>query len=187
MSLYRIARFSSLFFLLFLVCASPTSAQAQEPAPDSDANCITCHEHRYFLYDEGKYYIIFEAPMHCVYCHGGQTDSYNAKIAHEGMSLYPTNNQARRCQDCHPEDYLARVKTFTELAGIDPQHLVIPTAIPTSQYLPPSSPPPDLASVRWSSLGILNQAGLMLTAIGLVFIGILAYRCWKADCLMKIG
>ena len=90
--------------------------------------------------------------MHCVYCHGGRTDSYNAKVAHEGMALYPTSGHAHRCQECHPEDYQARVKTFTELAGIDPQHLVIPTAIPPIQNPPPPARPPPwrvFAGAAW--------------------------------------
>ena len=185
MTRHRIARMTSIFFLLIMSFPLPAVVQAQEQPPDTDANCVACHEHRYFLYDEGKYYIIFEAPMHCVYCHGGRTDSYLAKAAHEGMALYPTDNQAQRCQACHSDDYISRVKTFTELAGIDPAHLVIPTIAPSEAGIPAASPPGNLARLRWSSLGILNQVGLGLVAVGLIFIAIMAYRCWKADCLAK--
>ena len=52
---------------LLLLPASP--ARAQEPTPENDANCVACHTHEYYLNDNGKWFCLCEAPMHCVYCH----------------------------------------------------------------------------------------------------------------------
>ena len=89
--------------IVILFLPRTISAQTQEPVPENDANCVACHEHQYYLYDQGKWFCLCEAPMHCVYCHSGRTDSSVKEIAHEGLVLYPTRDQATRCQTCHSE------------------------------------------------------------------------------------
>jgi hypothetical protein len=51
--------------------------------------------------------------------------------AHEGLVLYPTRDQAARCQECHPEDYMQRVVTFETVAGVSstPQPVITAKAV----------------------------------------------------------
>lgn len=176
------------FFLgvaaLFLFQWKP--AVAQEPTPQNDANCVSCHEHRYYLYDSGKYYCLCKASMHCVYCHGGRTDSYDAKVAHEGMVLYPTRHEAEQCRECHEEDYLSRVIAFEKAAGLNSASQLLITATPgaTTQSLaqkPYLAVPVELPG-RFEDWQIVVLGLLALTFLGVCILG---YRCWKADCLFK--
>ncbi len=167
---------------LFLSPAVPT--HAQEPTPENDANCVSCHTHRYLLYDEGKWYCLCDAPMHCVYCHSGRTDSLVKEVAHEGLVLYPTRDHAIRCQSCHTEDYINRVVKFSTVGGISSTPLPILTATPdkSSTWFGATTSP---LQVRFSQLSNWRLAGLASLGIGLILIAIMAYRCWKADCLAK--
>jgi hypothetical protein len=170
--------------IFLLLCAVP--AHAQEPAPENDANCVACHEHQYYLYDSGKWFCLCDAPMHCVYCHGGRTDSQVEEIAHEGLVLYPTRNHAERCQTCHTEDYMSRVVTFETVAGVSSTPLPIITATPiklasTLVEEPPANP----LLLRLSQLEPWRSAGLGVISVALVGIIIFGYRCWKADCLSQ--
>ncbi len=178
-----------LFSLAGLLLLPAALAQAQEPTPtpENDANCVSCHEHQYYLYDSGKWFCLCEAPMHCVYCHGGRIDSYNEDVAHEGLVLYPTRNHAERCQTCHTEDYMSRVVTFETVAGVSNTPIPIITATPVESiavtaHEPPSSP----LLLRLSQLEpwkLVGLGGLGIAMIAVLFFG---YRCWKADCMPKI-
>ena len=168
---------------LLLLPASP--ARAQEPTPENDANCVACHTHEYYLNDNGKWFCLCEAPMHCVYCHAGRTDSVIEEEAHEGLVLYPTRELAERCQTCHPEDYVARVVTFETVAGVSstPQPMITATAVQAAAAVnvqPPASPLHRISQLEpWRLIG-LGGATIALCAI-IIF----GYRCWRADCLVK--
>jgi hypothetical protein len=165
-----------------LLATSP--ALALDPTPGSDANCVSCHENQYYLYDAGKYYCLCEAPMHCVYCHGGRTDSYDKEIAHEGLNFYPTADQAARCRTCHEEDYMARLVKFDAAAGVGPAPLPMATATPGVAAVLPQ-PPSGAAFSRLGRLDPWIQVALGLTAFAMVGVLILGYRCWRLDCLPK--
>jgi hypothetical protein len=169
-----------------LLLPQVNTTHAQEPAPENDANCVACHEHQYYLYDSGKWFCLCDAPMHCVYCHGGRTDSPVEDIAHEGLVLYPTRDQAERCQACHTEDYLSRVVTFETVAGVSSTPIPLITATPmklasTLVEEPPSNP----MLLRLSRFEPWRLAGLGVLIIALAGIMIFGYRCWKADCLVQ--
>jgi hypothetical protein len=162
-----------------------SSVQAQEETPENDANCVSCHEHQYYLYDSGKWFCLCDAPMHCVYCHGGRTDTYVKELAHEGLVLYPTRDHAARCQTCHTEDYMSRAVTFASVAGISSTPRSIITATPDQQ---------DAALIEQQQTSLFFHLGqieawrqVLIGVLVLVFIAIaiLSYRCWKADCLEK--
>lgn len=171
--------------ILFWAQTIPVRAQEPQPTAESDANCVSCHIHEYYVYDSGKWYCLCEAPMHCVYCHSGRTDSYVKEVAHEGLVLYPTRDHAVRCQNCHVEDYMSRVVTFETVAGISqtPLPLVTATAVePVALAEAPSS----LLQLFLSRLDLWQVIGLGILAFGLIVIFIFGYRCWRADCLAKI-
>lgn len=169
--------------LLLLVQTIPASAQ--EVTPENDANCVSCHEHQYYLYDSGKWFCLCDAPMHCVYCHNGRTDTYNKELAHEGLILYPTRDNAERCQSCHPEDYMARVVTFGEVAGISPTPQVIVTATPVISVAMPLEQPPILPWLRLGQIETWRQVVSSILMIALIGVMVFGYRCWKADCLAR--
>lgn len=166
--------------ILLVIWAIP--ARAQEATPETDANCVACHTHQYYLYDSGKWFCLCDAPMHCAYCHGGRTDTTIKEQAHDGLVLYPTRNQAERCQTCHAEDYLSRVVTFDTVAGVSSTPLPIITATPFESATTPVEQQPAML-LRLSQLGPWRLVGLGV--LGIVMIGVLifGYRCWKADCL----
>ena len=170
--------------ILLLPVANPV--HAQESTPENDANCVSCHENQYFLYDSGKYYCLCEAPMHCIYCHGGRTDSYTKEIAHEGMVFYPTADYAARCKNCHTEDYMARVVKFDAVAGIGPEPRPMVTATAIQIVALPAETSPGAPLLYLGQLEPWRQVGLGILAIGMVGIIIFGYRCWKADYLAKI-
>jgi hypothetical protein len=116
--------------LAFLLLPQVIPARAQETTSENDTNCVTCHTHQYYVYDDGKWFCLCDAPMHCVYCHGGRTDTQDKDLSHEGLVLYPTRDHATRCQTCHTEDYLARVVTFETIAGVSSTPHSIITATP---------------------------------------------------------
>jgi hypothetical protein len=171
---------------LLLLPAKPAQAQEPSPTPENDANCVSCHEHQYYLYDSGKWFCLCEAPMHCVYCHGGQTDSYVKDTAHEGLVLYPTRNQAERCQTCHTEDYMSRVVTFETVAGVSNTPVPIITATPVESVVATANEPPsNPLLMRLSQLEpwkLVGLGGLGIVMVAILFFG---YRCWKADCVVK--
>ncbi len=174
-----------LFGALFLQI-TPASAQDPTPTGESDANCVTCHEHQYYVYDSGKWYCLCEASMHCVYCHGGRTDSNVEEVAHEGLVLYPTREHAERCQACHSEDYMSRVVAFESVAGVSPTQIPIITATPVATSIVPAgiaSANPLL--VRLGQFETWQFVGLGALGIVVIAIMIFGYRCWKADCFAK--
>ena len=160
-------------------------ARAQEASPENDANCVACHKHQYYVYDSGKWFCLCDAPMHCVYCHGGRIDSAVKEVAHEGLVLYPTRNHAERCQTCHTEDYMSRVVTFETEAGVSSTPLPIITATPFEPAATPVEQQPALL-LRLDQLGPWRLIGLGVLAIVLVVVIFFGYRCWKADCLGRL-
>lgn len=168
-------------FLLLAFWAGP--AYAQEPTLGSDENCVACHEHRYYLYDSGKWFCLCDAPMHCVYCHGGNPAVKEAEPAHEGLVLHPTRNQAERCKACHTDDYLERVVTFGAVAGINPTPRPVATATAGEGGVGLVAEVPG--SMRLGRLETWRSIGLMFVGLALALILIFGYHCYKADCLTR--
>lgn len=185
MSRRSIAAWMIIIGMVILLVLWAIPARAQEATPENDANCVACHTHQYYVYDTGKWYCLCEAPMHCVYCHGGRTDSSVKAVAHEELVLYPTRKLAERCQTCHAEDYMSRVVTFETEAGVSSTPLPIITATPFEPEATPAKQQPALL-LRIDQLGPWRMIGLGvlgITMTGIIFFG---YRCWKADCMAKL-
>lgn len=171
---------------LFLA-VNPAQAREPNPVPENDANCVSCHEHRYYVYDSGKWFCLCKAPMHCVYCHGGRTDSKDKEVAHEGLVLYPTRNHAERCQTCHSEDYMSRVITFEKEAGVSDTPIAIVTATPAASGAISAQEPPSNSfwqpSRQFETWRLVGLVGLAIVLLAVVVFG---YRCWKTDCSAKL-
>lgn len=185
MSRKRIAFWMIITGLVIVIASRPIPAYAQEATPENDANCVACHEHQYYVYDSGKWFCLCDVPMHCVYCHGGRTDSAVEEIAHEGLVLYPTRNHAERCQTCHTEDYMSRVVTFETKAGVSSTPQVIITATPIEPLATVVEQQPALF-LRLSHIEPWRLIALGVVGVALVGIIFLGYRCWRADCLSRL-
>ncbi len=171
--------------LLVLGAFFADPAQAQEETPPPDSGCLTCHDNLYYLYDTGKWFCLCGTEMTCTCCHGGNPDALMGEDAHLGMVLYPTRNDAKPCQQCHPDDYEARVERFSEIAGVSPIH-----------SLPPTPTIPEPTSVGDGTAGLASGAqsrwlepwrlaGLVALALALAVLVFFGYRCWKADSLAR--
>jgi hypothetical protein len=171
--------------VLFCLLGRVVPVAAQAPTPRNDENCVYCHTHRYYLYDSGKWFCLCDAPMHCVYCHGGRTDSFDKDIAHEGIVLYPTRNNAERCKDCHTEDYLDRVVTFGAAAGVSPTPQPVPTATENTTAGAVVAALPARPLLHIDYLEPWRLAGLAVIAIVLLLVAVFGYHCYKDDCLMR--
>ena len=119
-------------------------------------------------------------------CHGGRTDSMVEEIAHEGMVLYPTRNHAERCQACHADDYLARVVTFSSIAGISSTSFPVMTTTAVQPVTVQAKPGQPFLLLRLSRLGPWRLAGLAVLAIGMMAVSIFGYLCWRMDCQGKL-
>jgi hypothetical protein len=184
MSRKWIAIWIILIGMVILLVPRVIPARAQDATPETDANCVSCHTHQYYLYDTGKWFCLCEAPMHCVYCHGGRTDSLVKDVAHEGLVLYPTRNQAERCQSCHTEDYMARVVTFETVAGVSATPRPIITATPFQLAVTSTNQQPAILH-RINQIGPWRLVGLSVLGIAMIGMLIYGYRCWRADCISK--
>jgi hypothetical protein len=101
------------------------------------------------------------------------------------LVLYPTRNQAERCQTCHTEDYMSRVVTFETEAGVSSTPLPIITATPFESVTTPAKQQPALL-LRIDQLGPWRLIGLGVLMLALVGILVFGYRCWKADCMARL-
>ena len=185
MSRKWLAAYILILGVVFLLLPQAIPARAQEPTPENDANCVACHTHQYYLYDSGKWFCLCDAPMHCVYCHGGRTDSMVEEVAHEGLVLYPTRDHAERCQACHTEDYMSRVVTFETVAGVSSTPLPIATATAMEPAAAITEEPVSPLQMFLDQLEPWRLVGLGVLTIAFMLILIFGYRCWKADCLAK--
>jgi hypothetical protein len=171
--------------IVILALAIAYPVMAQDTTPPADTGCLICHENLYYLHDTGKWYCLCAVEMSCTCCHGGNPQALTEEQGHAGLVVIPEKNDAATCQKCHPEDYSERVEKFASVAGISTFH---PSASPVAaaQLVEPlvEISPGRALSQRFLEPGRL--VGLGLVFVALVVLGILGYRCWKADCMAKI-
>ena len=181
----RVPVHAIIVFLILVTLLIATPVQAQESTPPSGSSCLVCHDNLYYLYDTGKWFCQCETQMTCTCCHGGNPESMTEDEAHHGMVLYPTRNDSSACQQCHPDDYKARVERFSEIAGVSQIHSMSPN--PTSS-LPAATEINSslfLSDNHTRSLEPWRITGLIAVSIAFIVLIIFAYRCWKADCLAR--
>jgi hypothetical protein len=120
----------ALMSILILIAPGfePARVHAQEFASLADQEtCVVCHENLYFLHDTGNWFCIRESPMQCVDCHGGDPSSLRQQEAHASRKAHPViNEDASKCQECHPAECDERVAKFNQLAGINNVLIALP-------------------------------------------------------------
>jgi hypothetical protein len=161
----------------------PPAVQAQDVAPpdQEDANCLSCHENLYYLYDTGKWHCLCAASPGCLHCHGGQPATLDEDLAHAGMLANPLQENAAVCRACHCEDCDQHVAQFLSVAGgtvIEGPGKVYPTPGP-EPTLPPGSLSGYRLPERLQEPGRLARLGLI--GAGLVVLGIYCFRCYRVE------
>ncbi len=167
-----------LFLLSIGIFASP--AFAQTPDPQHDEACLSCHRDLYLLRDTGKYYCLCAARAECTFCHGGVANSYDKKIAHEGLIANPIKQDSSVCTKCHPQDAPDRIAYFVTHAGVR-------TPLAIEEYAPPpvagSGHVAEVLRSEPTPLWMwLVYVGLAVAAVG---VGFFAVRCYRQDCLRR--
>jgi hypothetical protein len=155
--------------LIFL----PASAAAPQALPGDSTTepaCNACHDNLYYLYDNGKAYCVGAARTRCVDCHGGDPAALDKAAAHAGMAAHPvTDGDISSCQNCHPQDYDARIQTFGDIAGYSTGAWVSQASY---QFAPPEAsetmaPEMDVEETSWTAKILLGLAALLVFAGGL--------------------
>ena len=99
--------------------ASPASAQCGADA----SSCKRCHQgqNEYPVNELGAWHIDHADSDFCQICHGGDKESDDAAVAHEGMFEPLGERGSARCKACHPADAGQRVEQYVDLlANYDP-------------------------------------------------------------------
>ena len=108
---------TTLLVALMLLLSLPARVSAAPTADSSSNSCLTCHEDLYYLHDMGKNYCLSEHADRCVNCHQGDATVMNEAGAHQGLIVYPQQDNGQKCVQCHPQDAQAHLDTFASLAG----------------------------------------------------------------------
>jgi hypothetical protein len=130
----------SLIVAIWAFTPAMTNAQCEDPPPDS--SCYTCHEETYPVFESGEWHQIHARKDCCWNCHGGNTQTMDQDLAHQGMTVQPLENTYTDCYACHPNDYAERAERFGAALGIAPVNQA-----PTPQAYRPSAPNEDLQLV----------------------------------------
>jgi hypothetical protein len=93
----------------------------------------------------------------------------------------PLVDDAAVCQDCHPDDYGARVQTYLSIAGISPTPRPYATYVPSAQISQSGERTVRMRLLRALPPGTWQEAGLGFWGVALLFLVLFACRCWKAD------
>jgi hypothetical protein len=176
-----ILKCSSILVALLLLSAwslPAASAQGETPAPDTA--CATCHEDLYVLHDTGKWYCSCKRRADCTVCHAGQADTFDEKLAHEGLIANPIRDNPAACQGCHGDEYEQYIQRFALIAGVSQPRKPGPTYAPAVLYV---EAPIDRSGIAfagrtfaaWQLIGLGLVAGIFL---GVFVVGC---RCWKKD------
>jgi hypothetical protein len=175
MSAKRFVTWSLFGIILVAAAALALPAQAastppQAEIPSSEPACNACHDNLYYMYDNGKAYCVAEARGRCVDCHGGDPAALDKATAHAGMAAHPvTDGDISSCQNCHPQDYDARIQTFGDIAGYSTGTWVSQASY---QFAPPeasetTAPEMDVEETSWTAKILLGLAALLVFAGGL--------------------
>lgn len=109
----------------------PTLALAQCGDNPPESSCIRCHQESHPVIGEGEWHEIHADKDCCWSCHGGNTQTDDKDLAHEGMHPDPLENNHATCYTCHPYDYETRAQRFAVILGVTPE-IHAPTPHPTS-------------------------------------------------------
>lgn len=167
--------------VIFLSAGFAAPVFAQEASQPEDSYCFECHQRRYFLYDSGKAFCFCGTGLCCTECHGGNPDTPIEELAHEGLIASPQEDEAARCQECHPEDYHARVEKFAAIAGIHPTPRPCPTYTTGPEDSYPEEGEGGAVMLRSLPPGTWQVVGASFLGIAFLALFLFTCRCWEID------
>jgi hypothetical protein len=103
---------------LWLASAQPVRAQCGSQA----SSCKDCHEtqgQKSVNADGTGWHQSHAFGDFCYICHGGNTQSTDKDMAHQGM-VPPLQDVKASCQQCHPKDLDTRAKVYFDQLGLAP-------------------------------------------------------------------
>jgi hypothetical protein len=115
---------------------SPASAQCDTPK----SSCVSCHGTGNHVTGMGEWNSVHVNQDMCIYCHGGNGNTMDENLAHEGIVAQPLSNIYTDCHSCHPSDYIERSAKFAATLNVTPSSCATPTSIAVSNgsgELPP--------------------------------------------------
>jgi hypothetical protein len=172
---------SWLIIVLILSILNVSAVFAQSEMPAAESPCATCHENLYLLHDTGKWYCMCKRQADCTVCHAGQADSFEERLAHQGLIANPIRDNPAACQSCHGDNADQYIQRFTLIAGVSQPRPTPPAYAPAALYI--EAPVEPAGEVRlagkayqaWQLIGLGVVAGLLA---GVFLFGC---RCWKDD------
>jgi len=164
--------------LLFAICwmLTPGLAQAQCGDIPESSSCYRCHQEQgaFPVYGKGDWHDIHAAKDCCWNCHGGNTMSDEADLAHVGMLTNPLADIYTDCYACHPGDYQERAEQFAVLLGVTPESKPTPTAHPAImanvQPLVLQPPAASYAGNQPAWIGLLAGLSILIVFLLLLFL-----------------
>jgi hypothetical protein len=173
---------AGLFLVICFILATGTASTfAQESTPERDTTCIECHQEQYTLYDHGKWYCLCKSPVRCTDCHGGQVDTMNKDLAHEGLQTKPLAGDEAVCQECHPDDYQEHITKFAQIAGVHEVHQPDVTCTPPALTSQAADTGTSTGVLRTLPPGIWQVMGVGFLGMAALGVFIFFCRCWKFD------
>lgn len=178
-SRFRLTLLAALILVTLTALSMPAVVRADDPVPVPDnGNCIVCHENLYFLHDTGNWFCLYESPMSCADCHGGDPNTLDKDLAHARRAAHPVlNDDVSKCQQCHPEECSERVAFFDRSAGISDVLVAAPYA-PT--YSTDTVPNWEIRQESVNLLPIWEFIPLLLVAGLALFIYFILHRRHKS-------
>lgn len=164
---FRLTLLAAVILVTLTALSMPSTVHANDPVPVPDnGNCIVCHENLYFLHDTGNWFCLYESPMACADCHGGNPDTLDKDLAHARRAAHPViNDDVSKCRQCHPEECSDRVAFFDRSAGISD---VLVAAPYTPSYSTDTAPAWEIQQgsrnllAIWEFIPLLLVTGLAL-------------------------
>jgi len=123
----------ALLVVILLSLSHPVPAAAQcGGSGGSTSSCLTCHEKEDPVAGNGEWHIIHAGKDICINCHGGNGNTLDKTLAHQGLMAQPLSDIYTDCHSCHPYDYETRSQQFAPTLGVTPGSCTTPTVVAVS-------------------------------------------------------
>jgi hypothetical protein len=163
-----------LIILLSLWIGSRVQAQCGDVPPKS--SCTNCHAQEYPVYGKGEWHSIHAYKDCCIDCHGGNGNTMDKNLAHQGLVANPLSDIYTDCYHCHPADYATRANLFAGELGVTPGSCPTPTGVPIGLSFehpiviqPPSTPSASVSFPWFLALGGLACTALLFFVLGILY------------------
>ena len=115
--------------VIFIAFSAATSHVLADCGTPPKSSCSICHSPNGHGQVMGDWNSIHLNQDICLNCHGGNGNSMDKDLAHDGVIRQPLNDVYTDCHSCHPSDYLARSAQIAASLNVTPDSCATPTAI----------------------------------------------------------